>query len=132
MDIKEIEENFNDLQKYSDTQFHTIADLNKQIAALKTENVSLQKMMEGNLPALEFNNGHLGISNEQLICETQICLLKNKALLQELNSEETRKFATFVDVLEKIRKSGKDEDMSVKKLSDADILKLVVDNGSTK
>ena len=129
-DIKEMEEGFKSLQEYSDSQFHTINELNKTITKLQSENAALQKMLEGNLPSLEYKNGSLGISNEQLICETQLCILKDRAMVKELNSDEARRFATYVDVLEKIRKNQTDQDMSVKKLSDADILKMVIGNES--
>lgn len=129
MDIQDVEENFKSLQQFSDSQYKLIEDLTKKVNTLKAENDSLQQMLTGNLPNLEFgNDGHIGISNEQLICETQICLLKDKACKGELNADETRKFATFVDVLEKLRKNKSDKDMSLTKMSDVDILKLVVSN----
>lgn len=132
MDIKELEDNFNTLSAYSDKQFKTINELNREIEKLKAENISLQKMLEGNLPQLEFENGHLGISNEQMICETQLCILKDRAIQKELNADEAKRVSLYVEVLEKIRKNHKTEDMSIKKLSDTEILKLVVDNGTSK
>lgn len=132
MNIQDLENNFKELQQYSDNQFGLVNDLKKEIEKLTAENKSLQKMLEGNLPSLEFQQGHIGISNEQLVCETQIHLLKEQAVQRQLNADETRRFATFVEVLEKIRKTGNAEDSKVRKLSDDDLLKLVVNNDSTE
>lgn len=126
MNIKDLEENFKELQRYSDGQFHTIHELQKDNVKLRAENNSLQEMLTGTLPSLYSNN--IGISNEQLVCETQIHLLKDVAITRQLNADETKRFCSFVDTLEKIRKTGKDEDMSLRKLSDIDILKLVTNN----
>ena len=92
-------------------------------------------MLEGNLPAIginipELNN--LGISNEQLICEAQITLLKERAISRELTLEEAKKFQIYTAVLSQIRESKEDmPNISVQKLSDDELLKLVVDNNES-
>lgn len=131
-DINSLENSFKDLQDYSDKQFHTINSLKQEIEKLKQENNSLKTILEGNLPPLEFKNSSIGISNEQIICETQLKLLKDTAMRRELNADETRRFATFFEVLEKIRKTEVNvEDVVVKNTSDEDLLKLVVSNDNT-
>ena len=80
-------------------------------------------MLENNLPSLTLDG--LGVSNEQLICETQITILKDKAITRELTFEEAKKFAIFTEVLENIRKASKGSDINVQKLSDEELLKLV-------
>lgn len=121
--INDLEKSFNDLQSYSDNQFKTIQELKKQIKKLEEENKSMKSMLESNLPALTFDG--LGISNEQLVCETQITILKDKAITRELTFEEAKKFAIFTEVLENIKKASKNNDISVQKLSDEELLKLV-------
>jgi polyhydroxyalkanoate synthesis regulator phasin len=121
--INDLEKSFNDLQSYSDNQFKTIQELKKQIKKLEEENKSMKSMLENNLPALTFDG--LGISNEQLVCETQITILKDKAITRELTFEEAKKFAIFTEVLENIKKASKNNDFSVQKLSDEELLKLV-------
>jgi hypothetical protein len=125
-DIADLEKSFNELQSYSDSQFKSIVELKKQIKKLEEENASLKKMMETNLPTLSFDG--LGISNEQLICETQITILKDKAITRELTFEEAKKFAIFTEVLDSLKKSTQSSDVSVQKLSDEDLLKLVGGN----
>lgn len=134
-DVNDIEKSFNELQEYSDTQFRTIVELKKQIESLKEENKSFKNLLEGNLPQLgihipELNN--LGISNEQLICEAQITLLKERAVSRELTLEEAKKFQIYTTVLSEIRHAKEDvPDVNVQKMSDEELLKLVVNNNES-
>lgn len=130
--IDDMEKSFTELQEYSDTQFRTIVELKKQLEAAKEEAKSLKKMLEGNLPQLGISTSSLaplGISNEQLICETQIALLKERAVSRELTLEEAKKLQIYTTILTEIRKNHEDApDLSVQKLSDDELLKLVVNN----
>jgi hypothetical protein len=122
-DVNDLEKSFNELQSYSDSQFKSILELKKQLKKTEEENKSLKSMLENNLPSLAVDM--LGVSNEQLICETQITILKDKAVNRELTFEEAKKFAIFTEVLENLRKNTKSADINVQKMSDEDLLKLV-------
>lgn len=126
--IADLEKSFNELQSYSDGQFKSIIELKKQIKKLEEENASLKKntataLSSTNLPSIALDG--IGISNEQLICETQISILKDKAVTRELTFEEAKKFAIFTEVLETLRKNTRSSDVNVQKLSDDELLKLV-------
>jgi hypothetical protein len=125
-DINDLEKSFNDLQEYSDNQFRTINSLKKEMEKLKEENKSLKVMLEGNTPAISFSEiGGFGISNEQLVCETQIAILKDRAITRELTYEEAKKFAIFTEVLEGIKKNNaKTQDYSVEKMPIEELLKI--------
>lgn len=131
-DIKNIDDLKNEyleMKDYSDSQFRVITDLQKKNQALQEENKSLKLMLEGNLPSLEFKSDiAIGLSNEQLICETQIFFLKQQATTRELTSEEARKFQIFVDTLEKIKKNPGHKSSGLEKLTEDDLLRLVVNN----
>jgi len=91
--IDDMEKSFKDLQAYSDSQFRTINSLKKEISALKEENANLRKSLESSVPNLTLqvtDLNPLGISNEQLICETQIAMIKDIALTRQLSSEEAK------------------------------------------
>lgn len=94
-----------DLQKqFEESSIKVIADLQKKCQKLEEENKHLQKMLEGTVPIIQNNFVDIGIPNERIICETQIALLKNKAIgSEELTMEEARKLQIYVDVLEKIK-----------------------------
>lgn len=126
-DINSIEQSFKDLQEYSDTQFHIVKTMEKEISILKAQNESLKLLISGN------GSNDIGITNEQLICETQISLLKDRAVQKELNADEVRRFTQLFEVLEKIKKSSVNvDDVTIKQMSDQDLLKLVVSNDSGK
>lgn len=128
-DIDGLKNDFLEMKEYSDSQFKVIVDLQKKNHALQEEIKSLKLLLEGNLPSLEIKSDiSLGLSNEQLICETQIFFLKQQAINRELTSEEARKFQIFVDTLEKIKKNPGHKDSGLEKLSEDDLLKLVVNN----
>jgi hypothetical protein len=130
-DVGDLEKSFNELQSYSDSQFKSIVELKKQIKKLDEENASLKSMLENNLPS--FAADVLGVSNEQLICETQLTILKDKAVTRELTFEEAKKFAIFSEVLDNIKKNTKSSDINVQKMSDDELLKLVEGtNGGTE
>jgi polyhydroxyalkanoate synthesis regulator phasin len=131
MDINDLEKDFSEQKDYVDAQFKTIVVLQKKISKLEEENSSLKVMLEGNLPSIAFATEDLvaGISNEQLICETQILILKERAINGELTLEEARKFELYTNVLKDIKKSGNPIDKyNVSKVSDADLLKIVESN----
>lgn len=130
--VDDLEKSFTELQEYSDTQFRTIVELKKQVESQKEEIKSLKALLEGNLPQLGINipelNG-IGIPNEQLICEAQITLLKERAVSRELTLEEAKKFQIYTTVLANIRQSKEEvANVSVQKLSDEELLQLVVNN----
>ncbi len=128
--ISDIEEGFSELQSYSDIQFKTIISLKSDIARLESENKSLKSMLEANIDKLDFSTLDLciGISNEQLICETQILMLKDLAVTRQLTMEEAKKLQIFTDVLQQYKKPNRDDPFSVNKLSDEDLLKIATNN----
>jgi len=101
MDISELEKS---------AQYEVIGKLQEKVRKLEEENKSLQLMLESSVPLVQNNiqDLSLGISNERLVCETQITRLKNKAVMSELTLEESRKFQIYVDILEKLKKENDD------------------------
>lgn len=114
-------------------------DQNKLVQNLKEENQRLlseisrlKLMLNENIPTVKFEIPQLGvISNQELICETQIQFLKDIAIERALTTDEAKRFQVFVDVLGKIRTGGitSEDEIKVKKLSDSDLLQLVMSNG---
>jgi hypothetical protein len=129
MDINELEKSFTSLQEVNDGQFRTIVDLKKQLEAVKTENQALKKQLSEQTGAVNnispVQNGN-NISDEHLICITQLELLKNNAVTRELTFEETKKVQIFTDILDKIKKNNSTADQfSAEKLPVEDLLRLV-------
>lgn len=130
MNIDDMEKKFLDLQEYSDSQFRTINSLKKEIDRLKQENDALKRSLEATVPKLSLdvtNVGVLGISNEQLICETQIAMLKDMAIGRQMSLEEAKKFELFHKVLSNLRATKEDTpDVSVEALSVDELVNLAV------
>jgi len=125
MNILELEKTF------SDAAYSTILELQNKLADLQQKNEHLVSLLrENTITAITVN--HLNISNEQLICETQIALIKEKAITRDLNMEETKKFETFCKVLAEIKRINPDDTMyKVKSMSSEELLKLAEsDDGS--
>lgn len=125
LDINQMEEGFHELQKHSDSQFNELMSLKETISRLETENKSLKLIIDTNLPSLgsQIVDLSLGISNQQLICEVQLTMLKDRAVIQELTIEEVKKVQILTDVLSKCRGSKTTEEVSVSRMSDEDLLK---------
>lgn len=126
MNIQDLEKEFSELQEQSDASMSVIIDLQKKIKKLEEDKKHLELLLEGAVPDLSNKvDNNLGIKNERIICETQIFLLKKKAISgSELTLEEARKLQIYVDVLEKL--DPKDEQgLSINDISTEDLLKLV-------
>ena len=112
MDLLKNNMNINELANAS-----IIDGYKERIAALEEENNSLKAL-------LKKDSG--GITNEHLICQVQIHRLKEYALSRDLNADETRRLATYVDILEKIKdKVVSPEEAAVKEMTAQDLVNLV-------
>lgn len=119
--IGEMEDQFNTLQTLSDSQFRTIAQLKKELTVLKEENQAL-KIASPSCSSVNLE----GISNPQLICETQITILKDRAITRELTLEEAKKAQIFIDILNDIKKNTPNASkITVEKMSTEELLQLV-------
>ena len=124
-DINVLAQDFSELQSYADTQYNTLQDLQKKIANLEIENRSLKSLLSNTIPDLDLTNN---ISNEQLICETQLVILKDAAITRSLTMEESKKFQIFITVLDAIRLNNKVIDINVKHLTEDELVKLALES----
>lgn len=112
--------------QFTNAQVKVVASLQKEVDRLKTENEHLKLMLEATVPVLENKSIDIGISNQRIIAETQLALLKNSAISRELTLEETRKFQIYVDSLEKM-KNEKDDGINANTIPESELLRLVKD-----
>lgn len=113
-----------DLEKdFNEASFKVILDLQKKNEKLQEENKSLKLLLEGTVPIIQNTITDIGVSNERIVCETQLAILKNSAIQRELTLEEARKLQIYVDTLEKI-KEKKDDGIKAD-ISDEQLLQLV-------
>ncbi len=120
--IDDMEKSFIDMQNSNDEQFKTIVELKKQIEFLQAENKRLKDSSV--IPIIGGNN----ISNEEIICLTQLTILKDRATRQELTKEECQKTEIYVKILESIRKNSEKDNTDFDKMTEEELLKIVGDD----
>jgi hypothetical protein len=127
--IDDIADKFEELQNYSDSQFKTIIDLQKKLTKLEEENSNLKLLVNSApLPAITGGSSGAfdGISNEQVICETQIAILKEAAMNRALTLEECRKLDIYVNILKDVRTQQKENKVSVaSNMSEEDLMSFI-------
>ncbi len=122
-------EKYNELKTYSEAQFKVVVQLQQEVEKLKAENASLLQAVEGNVPLIGFDVNTYGVSNEQLIAETQLLRLKNKAISEEtLTMEDVRKVEILQNVLEKAKKKPSAVP-NTDDMADEDLIKIIQING---
>lgn len=124
-----------ELKVYSDAQYRTILELNKKINALEQENISLKRAASA-ANAEQKTDILSKASDEQTICETQLAILRDRALDGELTMEESRKADLFARLLITLRDPSRKKDDGLKGLDTKQLLKIVEgglkDDGSDK
>lgn len=119
-----------ELQAYAGAQFNQITSLNKKLSKLEEENAHLKKLIDSGVPALkeagQLIDLGLQISNEELICVTQIKMLKESALNRELTLEEAKKADIYIKILSGLN-AGKKPEIQIQssQLSERELLQLV-------
>lgn len=124
MNITDIEKQFKDSEVAS---IKVISQLQKELEKVKEENKHLKLLLDGTVPNIENTVMDIGISNQRIIAEVQLALLKNKAINQELTLEESRKYQIFVDALEKLKREDKDDGINASAIPESELLRLVKD-----
>jgi hypothetical protein len=116
-----------ELQQFNNASFQVIKKLQEKVSQLESENESLKLMLEQNVPTLHFADIGIGISNEHIICLTQIALLKEKAVSSktQLTMEEVKKLEILTKVLAGIKAQNPDdpEDIKAKSMTPEELLK---------
>ncbi len=116
-----------ELQAYCDSQYKTIVDLSKKINRLEEEKRHLEADLSksGTKPSSVGLIIEPSLSNEELICLTQLQLLREISDRAALTLEESRKFDIFTKALKEIRTSSKDSGEKFKNLDDEALLALI-------
>ena len=114
-------------EQYMNAQLQVITNLTKTSEEQKAKIKHLEVLLKEATRPLMLNQPENSISNEELIAQEQINLLKNTSADRELTLEETRKLDTYVKILLAIRGDNKSLKSTVTHLDTKDLLKLVED-----
>lgn len=125
--IKKMEADYKasaEMQDLVDAQQKTIKDLTKMIAKLEAENKELSlkvTVLERQAPMPELSTTLEETADIEIICVNQLRLLREKAVV-ELTYEESKKLATYADVLLKVKAHAKDKGKDLSNLSTEELL----------
>jgi hypothetical protein len=122
---------FGELKEYSNAQFNTIIELNKQINKLKEENEHLQRLLETGVA--KQSAGDLSpfvLSPEEEICLTQLRILNDISKRSSLTLEECRKVEIYSKVLNSLRNAPKEIKGEHKSVDTKELLKLAESIGN--
>lgn len=92
-----------DMRKYIENQNVAIITLQQEIERKNKEIEHLKSMLDSCIPLLDTKQENNSISDEELICVTQISKLKKKAMEGDLTVDEVKMFDTLVKNLRLIR-----------------------------
>lgn len=113
-----------ELKAYAEAQYKTIIQLTERIRSLENQNKHLEDLLQGKVPPLSLDGN---VSEEELICEAQLRILRDKATRQELTLEEARRLEIYVKILDSKQKKINSFNAEVRKLDDKELLSLIDD-----
>lgn len=118
-----------EFKAYIEAQQQSFIEVSKKVKNLEDENVNLQKKIEKlkleqnkvTVSSLEAQD----VSHSEIICLSQIELLKKRTEERELTYEESKKFEIFTKIYQQIKTAKKIGDEDLKKLSNDELLRVI-------
>jgi len=120
---------FSELQEYANSQYRLIVDLSRKINDLEAENKHLKILLEGAVPLIGQKPSEsivTDLSDEEVICRTQIKILKDTALDREFTNDEAKKFDIFVKTLLSLKSKEDNSSSKLSKVKDSDLLEVLI------
>lgn len=122
--------NFGELQTFAESQYKTILQLSKKNHQQDEEIKHLKSLLQKTTPLLLEDSDKLvlskDLSDEEVICRTQLKLLKEMAVERELTLEECRKTETYNKILLSLTAGSKEKlQDKTKKMDDNQLLALL-------
>lgn len=127
---------YSSLMEFAEGQMKLIGDLSKKIVKLEDENKHLTQLLETTTDIvkkpqiIELNSTLL--SNEEIISETQLKLLKDTSFQRELTLEECKKVSEYSKILNTVKSKSRTIKGEAKQLSDNELLALFDDAKQTQ
>jgi hypothetical protein len=81
-----------EMRKFCEAQHRTIVDLSRKLR-------EVERKLEDKPPSIALNTALDGITDQEVICRTQLAIMKEKALQGELTLEEAKKVDIYTKVL---------------------------------
>lgn len=124
--IEKVAKEFNsvdEMKNYIEAQEKTLVELNRHIIQLENENKNLKTVLD----ELNVGSGKTDfvVSDEEIICRTQLSLLKNISLERQLTLEESRKVDIYSKILIALNEKPKTIKLETKSLKEEELLAIV-------
>lgn len=110
------------LKDFCEAQHKTIISLGKTIRTLEVENLALKA--NGAAPREVKIDLNTNMSSEEVICLTQLAVLKAASECQELTLEEAKKVDIYSKILNNIKNNKKSDSLPLTNMSNDELLKL--------
>lgn len=119
-----------ELKKYSSAQEKALVEISKKLSELEFENKKLKTVLtEQNIKTSKLS---YSVSDEEVICRTQLSLLKQVSLDRQLTLEESRKVDIFSKILIALNQNPKSIEAETGNLNEEELLAIVTDEKETK
>lgn len=123
-------QDFAELEALARAQFNTIIKLNSEINVLQEKNQQLELLLKQGFEQKEQNfKDFQNVEDAEVICRTQLKILRDKALVTELTKEEAVRTQIYTDILEKIEAKKLKDPKDVTPVEENELLALVKGNG---
>ncbi|NJO65478.1 MAG: hypothetical protein HC836_47515 [Richelia sp. RM2_1_2] len=98
--------------------------LKARLKILEQENIELKRQIQS-LTKLVPQSSMFEVSDEQIICETEVKRLRDIALSRPLNLEETKKLDILLKNLKSIKETNKEKVIEINKAMDISLNDLI-------
>ncbi len=115
-----------ELKAFIEAQRLSFVAISIKVRNLEEENENLKKKIEKlKLEQVKSSVSDQEMSNSEIICVSQIELLKKRTEERELTFEETKKFEVLTKIYEQIKSNKKSNDDELKNVSTEDLLTVL-------
>lgn len=130
MSIKTMIEQYADLtelQAFAESQYKVIIDLNSKNKKLEEEVRHLKHLLSNSAPLIDLGVSPNGVSltdDEEVICRTQLAILKDEAMKRPLTLEEAKKTELYTKILFQKKNEPKTIKVEARTVKSEDLLAL--------
>lgn len=114
------------LKQFCESQYQTIVELSQELAEFKRSNEELKAKALVSAQGLNASSLiQLDEQDQEIICRTQIALLRNRSMNCELTLEEARKLELYSKILGSVKPKPETDMREIKEMDSESMLLLV-------
>lgn len=114
------------LKQFCESQYQTIVELSQELAEFKRSNEELKAKALVSAQGINASSLiQLDEQDQEIICRTQIALLRNRSMNCELTLEEARKLELYSKILGSVKPKPETDMREIKEMDSESMLLLV-------